>query len=339
MAQDETVHRLNEEIVAITRLEEAKLIRRPEKWGEEFDLSNAGHSIRMAMRFAGDLSNLPLKDLPDAVADNMVGRLAEIGQILNRIDSYSVGDADTLPADFKNEVDIGLRDQLEMFLNEVGLWLVYLKVYSGDNDETRDEADVLREEMRQVVAEVRKQQGEAEAEIGRIFESLRRASGEAGVSVHARHFSEEVKQLRVPSWIWLAASGAFLVGLVVFLWTYAPDMLAVKGTEVAVAISTKVSIAAVLLTAALWCGRMYKAVEHRRAVNRHKELALQTFKTFVDATEVEQTKDAVLLAATNSIFDNVPTGLVDQKGSGKDHPAMQIVDFGKSLKPSKDQQT
>ena len=81
---------------------------------------------------------------------------------------------------------------------------------------------------------------------------------------------------------------------------------------------------------------MYKAVEHRRAVNRHKELALKTFRTFVDATEVEHTKDAVLLAATTSIFDNVPTGLVDQKGGTKDHPALQIVDASKSLKSGKE---
>ena len=339
MSRNETLKRLSGEIANIARLEEGKLLRRPDKWGDEFDLTNAGRSIRIALKIANELDGLPLQELPEAVAENMAVRLGEIGGILTRIKGYSVAQSDTRPIDFKNEVETGLRDQIELFLNEVGLWLTFLKVDSRDDEKLREEAKSIQTEMKGLLNDAKVQRQSTNEEIKSILESLRQASGEAGVSVHAHHFAKEVGRLSWVSWIWLGVTGFLMAALVLFLWAYAPEIVSAgaSSAQMAGAVSTKLSIAAVLLTSVLWCGRMYKAVEHRRAVNRHKELALKTFKTFVDATDVEQTKDAVLLAATNSIFDNVPTGLVDQKGATKDHPIMQIVDSGKSLKSGREQ--
>ena len=52
------------------------------------------------------------------------------------------------------------------------------------------------------------------------------------------------------------------------------------------------------------------------AVNRHREDALRTFRSFVEGTESPDTKDQVLLAAARAAFGQVPTGLVTDKGDG-----------------------
>ena len=338
MSENETLKSLANEIAYIASLDERKLLRRPDKWGEEFDLTNAGASIRTALKIANDLNGRPLLELPEAVVENMAIRLEEIGAILRRIDGYSVADSTTRPIDFRNEVESGLQDQIEFFRNEVGLWVAYLKVDARDDAKILQRARSIEREMGRLLSVAIEHRQATDAEISNILESLRQASGEAGVSVHSHHFADEVSRLRKVSFAWLGVTGFLTVVLVTFLVAHAPEIVEAGRSTAAVlaVVFTKLSIAAVLLTSVLWCGRMYKAVEHRRAVNRHKELALKTFRTFVDATDFEQTKEAVLLAATSSIFDNVPTGLVEQKGGAKDHPALQIFDGGKSLKPGKE---
>ena len=54
----------------------------------------------------------------------------------------------------------------------------------------------------------------------------------------------------------------------------------------------------------------YAAQKHLEIVNRHRENALGTFTKFVsEAEESRETQDAVLLAATNAIFDANQSGL------------------------------
>ena len=51
-------------------------------------------------------------------------------------------------------------------------------------------------------------------------------------------------------------------------------------------------------------------LRHQVSTNRHRALRLQTFRVFVEATEDENVKDAVLLSATQAIFASTLTGLL-----------------------------
>ena len=52
------------------------------------------------------------------------------------------------------------------------------------------------------------------------------------------------------------------------------------------------------------------------AVHRHRELALSTFRAFVEGTSDEQVRNAVLLAATGAAFSPRPTGYDGAEGDG-----------------------
>lgn len=56
--------------------------------------------------------------------------------------------------------------------------------------------------------------------------------------------------------------------------------------------------------------RQHASSKHNETVNLHRQNALRTFETFVKATEDQETKDAVLLEATRSIFAAQPTGFL-----------------------------
>ena len=77
---------------------------------------------------------------------------------------------------------------------------------------------------------------------------------------------------------------------------------------------SKAAVIAVLFTGTVWCGRIYRALIHQAAVNRHRALSLKTFQAFVRATDDPVVRDAVLMAATRTVFGSVPTGLVEHSG-------------------------
>ena len=81
----------------------------------------------------------------------------------------------------------------------------------------------------------------------------------------------------------------------------------------------------------LWLNRSiknYTAQKHLEVVNTHRQKALETFDAFVDAAEGNrETRDAVLLAATEAIFDANQSGYLSAKASSSDSrsPVQQVI--------------
>ena len=93
----------------------------------------------------------------------------------------------------------------------------------------------------------------------------------------------------------------------------------------------KLIILTLLLTAATWCGRTYKALKHLAVVNRHRSLSLKTLNAFSAAAGDELTKNAVLLEATRAIFSAGATGYIDAKDGQDDSSSLRIVEIAKGL--------
>ena len=78
----------------------------------------------------------------------------------------------------------------------------------------------------------------------------------------------------------------------------------------------------------------YTAEKHLEVVNRHRQNALRTFQAFHSAAgENQEIQDAVLLAATNAIFDANQSGYLSAKirGSESTNPIPQVI---KAVVPS-----
>ncbi len=77
------------------------------------------------------------------------------------------------------------------------------------------------------------------------------------------------------------------------------------------------------VTAAMWCGRIYKSLRHLSIINRHRALGLKTFQAFSAASADACTKDAVLREVTHSIFAISYTGLIRE--SAERDPDSNII--------------
>lgn len=332
MATNEAIQELTVEVEKFGKFEEDRLLERPDEWGD-FNFKSSGSDIKRVLRIGRELQDLPLHDLPDGIAHNMGMLLRNVTETLTRIDEFNIADTVQAPNVFKEEVTSALHGYMEQFLTDVGLWFVYLKVTAHSDKDAQIEVQNMRSQAQVLLKELEEAKSSTLNEAESILQSARQAASESGVATHAEHYAAEVEDLKTPARIWLGIAGGLFAALLVFLGVFMYGVLADAGNAVVTPTTlAKLSAAVVLGTATLWCGRMYKATEHRRAVNRHKELALKTFRSFVDATTDKQTKDAVLLTTTHSIFDNVLTGLIDEKASTREHPALQqVVELGSSL--------
>lgn len=74
---------------------------------------------------------------------------------------------------------------------------------------------------------------------------------------------------------------------------------------------------AILLTCLFYllniCNKNYKSHKHNEIINKHRYNALNTFETFVKSSNDEQTKNAVLLEATRTIFCSPQTGYLNNE--------------------------
>ena len=144
-------------------------------------------------------------------------------------------------------------------------------------------------------------------------------------------FDREATKLSDNARKWLVAaavlgSATFVMAVLTWFWTQA----GLDSGQIWQKVASKFIVLSILVTATLWCGRIYKALMHQSATNRHRALSLQTFQAFSSAASDVQTKDAVLLETTRSIFSQCMTGYVDSASASLDSEA-RVIEIVKSI--------
>ena len=93
---------------------------------------------------------------------------------------------------------------------------------------------------------------------------------------------------------------------------------------------TKVVVLTALFYGLSITNRNYKAHKHNAVMNKHRQNALSTFETFSSAASADdQTKNAVLLETTHSIFSNQQTGYLKSEGDSESNS--KIIEIIKSV--------
>lgn len=187
--------------------------------------------------------------------------------------------------------------------------VAYSKATAGELEHIRQALDDALNETRRAVAEIQD-----------IEKAARKAAGGTGVAAHARLFGDEAEEHLRRSTRWLRATvavGAATItyGIVLWVsaecWGGAASASVFHTVQLAVA---KLVIFAVLSFGVVWCGKNYRAERHNWVVNRHRQNALNTFETFAAAAGGDtETKNAVLLQATTSIFAPQTSGFVSSE--------------------------
>ena len=327
MASAELVQQLEEQLEAINQYKDADLISRRD-WGT-ITFETAAQDIEVARSIAGDLSTMPLTYLTDQAAQDIIDRIPDVSSYLQQIDEFTLeGNAEQN----RDSIAAYLKEAVAGLHTAASQWIPYLAYKRGDFSANIKQIEAAVTETKHHLEEAETYAATRRQEIDKIVNLAREASASAGVATFTSEFDSEAKTLAQSSRWWLRAVGVLALLTITsaigsFFWPALPEDANSWATLRHVV--SKVSVIAILFTGTVWCGRIYRALRHQRSINRHRALSLKTFQAFVQATDDPATRDAVLMAATKSIFANVPTGFVEERAANQD-ASVSVLEIGKS---------
>lgn len=322
MATAQQIQELQNIVGQINGLNRETLIKR-DKWGEiTFEKSKGEFS--QVFWFSDQIKSYPLDALPDSIVVTMVRYLGEVWSRLKAIDSFSINQGNA--AATSTQLSQDLRNSVDQLFVNCAQWIPFLAHQNGDVVRNINALVERTKEAGQILEKSRAQCAEKQDEVQKIVQAARDASAGAGAAVFTKDFEEESVKLASDARNWLIATVimiAVTVSLAAIFW--ALTEVGLDQGQVFQKLTTKVFALALMLSGTLWCGKCYKALTHLVIVNRHRALSLRTLQAFSNAAADAQTKDAVLLEATRSIFGNVPTGYVEGAATDNDHKVVEIV--------------
>lgn len=172
-------------------------------------------------------------------------------------------------------------------------------------------------------------------EIEQFISFTKAKIAEIGVKEYEQVFGKESREFEISAWLWLTGLLVALAALIVIGIWYLPQIPdGANGGKIAEIIFRKIVLITGLFYLIALCSRNYRASKHNALVNKHRQNALKTFQIFIKSVQEDdsQTKNAVLLKATETIFGNQPSGFLPDSGDGDMSP--KIIEIFKSFPTS-----
>ena len=168
------------------------------------------------------------------------------------------------------------------------------------------------------IEESNKQISKYELDARKGLESIKDIANKVGVSKYSSVFEKQAETHKTNSWFWFLG----IIGLLLIIIGFAVCLLkdcffklpdGASWGIVVQFITAKLIVFSILCVALSWVIKSYKANKHNEVLNKHRQNALDIFEAFVNGTSDEQTKNAVLLQAVQSIFAQQNTGYNDSE--------------------------
>jgi len=321
---------IQEKLGILAKITPESLIR-TDDLGRTLDFSGGVEYFERTLKQFSKLKGVNLDDFPDQNLQNLLNLASGAIAIFENIKKFQSTQAN--PVEGRNNLIQQVKNQYEGQFNQITSVLAYDYAEGTDFESLVGEAKAtvsrVEEEGKKIEA--------ASKQMDDILKKARKAAGEVGVTKHAEIFKKEADSYKEKGRLWLGAT-AVLAGLTVFFGfkssSYYIDVIKDMNIPQAIQVGlSKLIILAVLYFGLVGVWKIYKAHQHNYVVNQHRHNALNTFETFVKATEDEQTKNAVLIQATQSIFSPQHSGFTAQEKEISTSP--QVLEIFRSLSEGK----
>lgn len=272
--------------------------------------------------------------MTDQTVTQIKQSLDNVQKLFTEIDKFSISVDNA--TQLKNSFITQAKQRADHLYTAASQWIPFLAYQKGDIAENVKNLTAAVTEANSIVTTAKTDIETKQGEIQSIVTQAREASAAAGAAVFTKDFSREADKCAESAKTWLKitvgiASCAIILGLVfVFL-----PQSGLDSGQLVQRLVGKFAILGFLITATLWCGRIYKALMHQSSVNRHRSLSIQTLQAFANAAGDVQAKDAVLLEVTRAVFGSTQTGYIDSKDSHQD-ASIKVFDIAKAVMPKSD---
>ena len=327
MATKDIVDRLSNELRSLAKYKGIELINRQQEWGS-INFEEVRADIDLALSIATDLLDLPLQYLTDTVAQEIITHIPQVVSRLEEINTFSLEGRD--PANRRNELCYSLHSEVEVLHAAASPSIPYLAYKRGDVAENMAKLNQAVGDAGRILEDAKISLRDKNNEIEEIIKAIREAAASTGVATFTEEFRDEASILGTKSKNWLIATAIFAaatIGAAIGFYFWPEVSTDADGWETLRNVASKAAIIAVLFTGTIWCGRIYRALVHQATVNKHRALSLKTFQAFVKAADDPYVRDAVLMAATKTVFGSVLTGLVEHENN--QDQGVNFVEFGR----------
>ena len=289
---------------------------RIQELGRQVNFEEYRSLFEEVLRFSSTCANLPWGMITTNQQHIVLSLSQTLQSHVEEIQKFSVVSGGN-PADEKNAKASGLQSSLDTLKDHIIPFIGYLSWSSTSWENYQHELSEVVKETRETAQRLTREMEEERGQAEQILAAIRAAAAEQGVSQEAMTFREAADRYATSArrWLWAAIGAAVITvitGFVIALVWGLDGQISDAGTLQNVL--ARAAALAVLVYGTVTAVRLYRSNAHLAAVNRHREDALRTFRSFVEGTESPDTKDQVLLAAARAAFGQVPTGLVADKG-------------------------
>ena len=329
-------------------------LKRTDLSGRKLSFETVHPDLLAAYKMFREILTAPRESLIGLPKDSIQQIRDYLQQLLNKFQEiHAFNPQNSSEAQNFREEHKTILQEIVSFCDEVrqqlGLTVAYLKSKEAEQLKTQVNATVTNtvtdavEKLNAETDQLQKQGNQAEQneakrqeDFNQLKSQLEDLLAEESVSKHEKIFDEQANNHHRAAFWWLIAT----VGLSVvfgFVFYRLFNVLRLEGTELVEVLQnifTKgffLSLVYLVLNRSI---KNYTAEKHLEVVNRHRQNALRTFNAFHSAAgENQETRDAVLLAATSAIFDANQSGYLATKirGSESVNPIPQVI---KAVMPS-----
>lgn len=332
MASINTIENIKNTIAEITSEPIDALITNQTKWGP-LNFESSRIDLDLIFNLCHHLANLPIEILPENTANSVLGAINGCKAEVDKIRTFSI-ENNTNPTQQKDEIVGHIKRVGEALLIATQGWIPFLAFQKGDIQKNIAELNSAVSVAKGLIEAANVDIALKKKALEDIVSAARDASATVGVAHFTADFSSKEEKLEGEAKNWLIATAIFgLITVSAAAGSFFIPLPSDSGSAGLVQFFTsKIILLAILLTATIWCGPIYKAIKHQAATNNHRANALKSFQAFVNATSDESTKNAVLLETTRSIFAIGSTGYLDPTEAGSDS-GMKIMEIIKNSAP------
>ena len=311
------------------------------------DLSGAGFSfefLRENLLIVHGMFQDILNSSRESLLNLSRGQLNTVNQHLQQFYEYvrQIEDFET-SGESPRKVHANLLQNISQFFDSakqpLGDIIAYLSSRKVDQLETQvnattakavDRLNTQTSRTKQKNEEAEKQESNRQQEFDQLKLELQNQLAEKPISQYKAIFQEQAKAHHKNARFWLGMAGVATVAFAV-AFILLSIFVKIEGTALAGTLQNLFTKGFLLSPIYVWLNRSIKnhtAQKHLEVINTHRQNALETFDTFVAAAEGNrETRDAVLLAATEAIFDANQTGYLSTKTSSPDSrsPVQQVI--------------
>lgn len=275
------------------------------------NFSSAVPPAQMLVELYKKLSLEALEDFPDQILTAIRNGANHDRQLFGQILAFELEQQD--PGTQRNSLIQQIKDAYTPAFLNIHPYISYSLHRSADFQRLDSEARATLQSIEDRSSKVSKRLEDHEEDAKGILEQIRNVAAEEGVTQQAIHFRKESENHGEAADSWEKRTNYIAIGLglyaVLSFFIHKFDFMTPVTTYDAVQlVVSKILVFSVIGYMLYLSARNFLNHKHNSIVNKHRQNALMTYKTLVEASTEAGVKDAILLQAANSIFSPQSTG-------------------------------